>query len=566
MTKLRRYLAPAAFVALLLVLHVRALLAHMEKAADPYFFNDDARIQIFPFFRYSDPAAFANDYLGDYALALLPTGYRALYWLGAHTVDAFTLSKILPYPMFLFTVAMVTLVAFRIGRYPAAFVAATIVLGSDLYIERITGGLPRSFGYPIAAAALFALVWGRWRWLAATTVIGAAFYPTLGLFSGLLLTLWMVVAPAEDRGDAKDLTLKQRFVVLASTAAVSAVLLIPPSLGSAEFGPRITARHFKTYPEAGPGGLSSAEDRPPFSAVLPSVSSFMERAVVGSGAAWWPWLSDKLTGLKMIVVDTFLLVGLFGAFVLARRRDDVRRLALFPIAGIIGHLFARGFAPYLYGPNRFVLYTVPLLFAVLCGIGLVGFVERFLSRLDDLRKAAAAGGLAILFMVMIGGHGHKSAGLSFGLGPAQQKLANAVAELPEDALVAGWPDDPLSNVPLVSRRRALITGEMHIAFHVAYLEQMRVRMRALIAAYYARSTEPILELRDELGVTHLIVNKGHLTGPAPGYAPPYGGWIQAAVARDQGKPYYLLAHLGELAVYQDPQFAILDLSRVPATP
>lgn len=566
MSKLRRYLAPASFVVLLCVLYGRAFVAHMQKAADPYFFNDDARIQIFPFFRYSNPEAFANDYLGDYALALLPSGYRLLYWFGAHTVDAFTLSKILPYPMMLFTVVLIALAAFRIGRYPAAFVAACIVLGSNLYIERVTGALPRSFGYPIAAAALFALVYGRYKWLAVTTVVGAAFYPTLGLFSGLLLTLWMIVAPEPDRGDAQSLPLKRRFVILAATAALSAVFLIPPSLGSAEFGPRITARHFDTYPEAGPGGLASAEDRPPFSAALPSISSFMERAVVGSGGHWWPWLGEKMRGLEMIVVDTWLLIGFFGAFFLGRRRDDVRRLALFPIAGIIGHLFARGFAPYLYGPNRFVLYTIPPLFAVVCGIGLGGFVERFLPAATARVKLAATTALALLFLVMIGGHGHTTAGLSFGLGDAQQKLARAVAELPEDALVAGWPDDPLSNVPLVSRRRALITGEMHIAFHVAYLEEMRRRMQALIDAYFARSLGPLIHLRDEFGVTHLVVNKGHLGPNPPGYAPPYGAWITAAVAKDRGKPYYAITHLGQLAVYQDPAFAILDLSRLPEDP
>ncbi len=566
MSKLRRYLAPASFVVLLCVLYGRGLVEHMKKAADPYFFNDDARIQIFPFFRYSNPESFANDYLGDYALSLLPTGYRALYWLGAHTVDAFTLSKILPYPMMLFTVVLITLVAFRIGRYPAAFVAACLVLGSNLYIERITGALPRSFGYPIAAAALFALVYGRWRWLAVTTVVGAAFYPTLGLFSGLLLTLWMIVAPDEDRADAKGLPLKRRFVVLGATAALSAVLLIPPSLGSAEFGPRITGRDFETYPEAGPGGLASAEDRPPFSATLPSISSFMERAVVGSGGKWWPWLGEKMRGLEMIVVDTFLLIGFFGAFVLGRRRDDVRRLALYPIAGIIGHLFARGFAPYLYGPNRFVLYTIPPLFAVVCGIGLGGFVERFLPAATARTKHAATVALALLFLVMIAGHGHTSAGLSFGLGDAQQKLARAVSALPEDALVAGWPDDPLSNVPLVSRRRALITGEMHIAFHVAYLEEMRRRMHALIDAYFARSVGPLIRLRDDFGVTHLIVNKGHLGLRPPGYAPPYGAWINEAVAKDKGRPYYITTHLGALSVYTDPTFAILDLSRLPSGP
>lgn len=558
----RRFLPPVLLVAALLTLFGRALLAHMKKSTDPYFFNDDARIQIFPFFRYSNPEAFANDYLGDYALSLLPTGFRGLYWLGAHTVDAMTLSKVLPYPLLLVTVVALAAAAFRIGRYPAAFFTASIILGSNLYIERVTGGLPRSFGYPIAALAMYALVAGRHRWLAVLTVVGAAFYPTLGLFCGFLLTVWFVVLPPEDRGDAIALPLRQRLVVLASAAAISAALLVPPALGSAKFGPRITTARFTTYPEAGPGGLASAEDRPPFSAALPSTSNFMERAMVGSGTAWWPWLRDKLRGLEMVVVDTLLLIAIFGAFVLGRRRDDVRRIALFPIAAIIGHLFARGFAPYLYSPSRFILYTTPPLFAVLGGIGLVGFVERFLPRASARAKTIATSVLVAGFLLMIGGHGHRTAGLSFGLGPAQQKLAEAVKALPEDALVAGWPDDPLSNVPLVSRRRALVTGEMHIPFHVAYLEEIRRRVRMLIDAYFARDAEPIVALRETYGVSHLVINIGHLRGSPPGYTQPYGAWVTAAVHRGAPDPYFALEHLDELAVYRDTSFAILALDRI----
>lgn len=563
MRRFVRYVPAAIIVALLLVVYGPAFLAHMDKAQDPFFFNDDARIQIFPFFRYSNPEVFQNDYLGDYALALLPSGFRAMYWLAAHTIDAEAWSRVVTYPLTAITAIALAVAAFRIGRYPAAFLAAAICLGSNLYLERLTGGLPRSFGYPLAACALLALIRGRWRWLAAVTVVGAAFYPTIGLLSGMLLTLWFLVVRDVDRGDAADFSLKKRLIILAGVAFASALLLLPPMIGSVEYGPRITAEHIATYPEAGAGGVASAEDRPPYSAVLPTVSGIMERAIVNAGQPLLPSLREIMPRTEMIVVDVLLLVACFGLIVLGAKRDDVRRMAMFPIAAVIGHSLARGFAPYLYSPSRFVLYPIPVFFAVMLGGGLVGALDRLLpSKLNERGRAAVAWVVVMLFMALLGGRGQPTAGLTFGLGTEQQEISAAVAALPKDALVAGWPDDPMNNLPLVARRRALVTGEMHIPFHKTYLDEIRKRMQAMIPAYFARSAGPLVTLRDDFGVTHLLVNYDHLNGRPPRYAQPYGTWVARAVSAGRG-PYYAQTHAAEIAVWRKGRFALIALDRVP---
>ena len=58
-----------------------ALATHITRGFDPHIFNDDARQQIYPFFRYADSSLFPNDYIADYYLDCLPLGFRGLYAL-----------------------------------------------------------------------------------------------------------------------------------------------------------------------------------------------------------------------------------------------------------------------------------------------------------------------------------------------------------------------------------------------------------------------------------------------------------------------------------------------------
>ena len=124
---------------------------------DPHIFNDDARQQIYPFFRYADSSLFPNDYIADYYLDCLPLGFRALYTLSAPLIDPAVSNKIVTYLMLLITVAGLGAAANRLGGKVATWGAMSLALGASLYIDRMGGGLPRAFGFPILACALAAI-------------------------------------------------------------------------------------------------------------------------------------------------------------------------------------------------------------------------------------------------------------------------------------------------------------------------------------------------------------------------------------------------------------------------
>ena len=165
-----------------------AALTNLKYTLQPYRLNGDAQQQIFPFYRYLDPNAFGNDYIADYYLASYPLGYKSLYligtWLG---IDPAALSRSLPHLLWLCTVLALGATARALGGKLGAFVAMALALGSNLYLSRIQGGLPRSFGFPIVALALAGLAYARVRLCMAAVWLGALFYPVAGVLSGLSL-------------------------------------------------------------------------------------------------------------------------------------------------------------------------------------------------------------------------------------------------------------------------------------------------------------------------------------------------------------------------------------------
>jgi hypothetical protein len=176
-------------------------------------------------------------------------------------------------------------------------------------------------------------------------------------------------------------------------------------------------------------------------------------------------------------------------------------------------------------------------------------------------KSAVRAGVTLVFclfvLAAIGGRGSSRAGLNIELG--NEALYDAIETLPLDAVIAGWPQTAIENVPYVARRAALLTFETHQAFHKQYADEMRQRMRALIEATLATSDAPLVRLRDEHGVTHMLVYLPHLAGTPLSYFKPFDRWIAEERSASAGKPPVLQELVDEHAIYRDRRYALVDL-------
>ena len=212
-----------------------------------------------------------------------------------------------------------------------------------------------------------------------------------------------------------------------------------------------------------------------------------------------------------------------------------------PAAGLVLYFAAGQVFPYLYFPQRYLGYPLPIALAVLLPAAIRALIEEAAwiiggSWLPAALPAALLGVAAVLVLAaLIGGRSTGVEGLTVRVDP-EEPVYVAIAGLPSDALLAGWPRGVIDNVPYLLRRRVLVSFETHQPQHAAYVLSMRRRAQAVFAAYFATTPEPILELRDRHGVTHLLIDFGRLERP-PSYFAPFDDDVERAVAAARGKSF-----------------------------
>jgi hypothetical protein len=537
---------------------------HMQRAADPLIFNDDARQQIPPFFRYAESQIGSRDYLGDYYLACFPLGYRLVYATAAGFWDPVSRSKVVPYLLLAGTLAGLALAASHFGGIPGAWAAMAICLGSALFLDRMTGGLPRAFALPLLAGGLAVLSRGRVRIVAGFVCLAAALYPVAAVCLGIALSLVLLVLPARDRGQAVDWPFGRRLRLLVVTALIAGSLILPVALSSMYYGPLITPADAEMYPEAGPGGRYPAKILPPYPGFAESALGVFDSVVLGSGRPWLRWANDwvgeNVGRGKLIFV--LLAVVCIGWIRLAASDAGARRVLTLAVAAMTGYWIARAFVPYLYVPHRYVLYPVAVITTVAVPASFAGFVRwREKPRASGWAGAAAVGAGCLILLLLTGGRGSPSAGFRVHIDDSSQ-IYSKLATLPRDSLIASWPRGLADNIPYVSRRPVLVSFESHQAFHARYVEELRRRMHALIAAYFATSPEPLIRLREEHGVTHLVVDLEALRGGKLRYFKPFKGEISRASSEAQGKMLEIERQMGVATIFREGSVVVLDLDRL----
>ena len=553
-----------ATIAIASVFYIHSFLERVEYARRPGWFTDDVRIGIWPFFRYSEPSAWTGDYLGDYALAIKPSLFRGLYTVAGYLDAADALSRGLPILFQVGCAVVAALVARQLagsGGPAASVFTATTIFGSSYVFERLAGGLARSFAFPVIAVGLYALVSGRVVLLAVTVVLASGLYPPVGVVLGLTLAGWLLLTGPDNRGSAGQWSAARRWAVVAVTAAASLAVVFPTMSAVSAYGAPIGEASFGQFPEA-LRGLSRG-DRPPWSSFGPLLFSSIHR-VIEVKTPWWSTPREVLG--ELVFLDATIAFVVAMSMVRARHDGRMRRVGLFVVAALLAHMVGRVLHPAFYVPTRSIHYPLTFCFLVLLAVAAADAGRLLVARWGGPRLglAAAAVCCGVSFSVVSGrGVGH--AGYAVQLSDAELEPYRAVARLPAASTVAGWPDDTMSNVPYLARRRCLMTGEMMLPFHEGYVHEIRRRLEDVFRAYLAHDPAPLRVLRDRYSVTHMLVERRHYTTPNVGYIPPVGRLLPSIVrdAREAGG-YLLPRHFESAAVYADQRVVLLDLERILA--
>jgi hypothetical protein len=431
------------------------------------------------------------------------------------------------------------------------------------------------YGYPLMALILYALILDRPILLAVTVVLGGLLYPIIAVIGGFCLVAWLFLRPLARAGTVARWSFSRRIVTVALTAALSLAALAPLLRGSESYGRRIVDSDIATYPEAGPDGNYRPYDQLPYKLFGYEFATYLIGPLYSHGDPIMPWLNahqnlDRMTLLFVLAVTAitvlFVVVrGTRSGLVQEPSGASCRLMGFFAVCGIL-HVVAWLASPYLYIPTRYFMFSLPFVTTLLFPWSLYTLLAQVprLRGAPHLRNVAFLGIIG-LYLVAFGGRGNVEFADAT-VGQPSRPLFDAIAALPKDAVIAGWPVGELRKVEYVTRRNAFLTGDLHQVLHLNFLTAMRERMDALFDAYLSVDAAPLYRLRQEFSVTHLIVETRDFTDPrrAPEYFAPWRSRIPPRLREIKGKEYLMNRTLHEqAAVFNQNGLLLLDLAKLP---
>ena len=558
-TPLRGFGQPAATVATGLLALALVMLARPHEIVRGFvwylsddFIPTDAYQHVAPFLSiYLGGALEADLYARYYLGGLSPGGFAVGMEFLSGYFDPRDVAKAVTCVAYATTGLCVGLIGWRLGRAPVALAAVALFLACDAIFAFLVGGFPRTFGYPLFALFLVGLVYGRPFLMAAATLVGFAFYYLTGVVCLVCFALFLAL-PGDYRGRAEKWGIVPRGILLLVVAALCVGIYLGTEQRG-DFGPRIGPDRYAEFPESGPEGRFFPGTQ---NIVIEAADQTVEAI---SGAEPNVWIAHERVHdyATPIGVACLLLIG--WMVVLDRgRRSVMRGVVPFGAAAIMFGL-SEAFFPRLYFPVRYFETTLPLLVVVFLPWALCALATRTPWLGSDPRRVAWATLVPLVIAVALVGGRSPDIGMS-AIPEETKRVHRALTTLPAQSIVAGWPKGVVDGLPYHAERQILIGFETHQTFHEEYALEMRKRMLAVIDALYSADLAAAESLRDDFGVTHIVVEPGHYRD-LPAYFQPFEAYLATVRARNPETPA-VLRYEGPAKIYEDDSVFILDVAKL----
>ncbi|HAH31698.1 MAG TPA: hypothetical protein DCL44_05225 [Elusimicrobia bacterium] len=503
---------------------------------DPLLQNDDARIWLFPFHRYTPGSPLADDPVAMEKLALIPSGLRLLYhflvpWAGVYAAPKIVQGICL---------GIVGLAGWALGRSQRGGLAggillAFLMLNTTFIVNRMAGGLARGFAFPLMALWVAGAFSRRERLRWAAIMLSALTYPNaLVLLLGCetLTALWENI-----RKNGKIARLRLLRAIL--LACVSVLIIMPYIAATREFGRPFT--------------LQDAMHEPAFYAKgrLPELP-FPGIMEVKKKLAPYPGYVLLPTALA-----TLALFSLLAHFVL-----PVEALAC--LAAACGlYALSRLFAFRLFMPERFFEYAGP----ILCLMLALALLRLLGARLRADKRAALRNFSVCSFIAASVFLFPKAIRPENGMtieGRSHSRLYTFLRTLPADVRIACHPDDG-NDIPFWAGRSTLVNRENLVPFSVEFWEFQKTRARDTLSALYAADKRGALSFSEKYQVTHFLLNEGRY-GPgfreAASLFEPFGSYVRDIVAPLKRDDLALAAVPPQAVVFRDSPFLLVEIKRL----
>jgi hypothetical protein len=561
----------------LAILYWPGIQNHWVTMQDPYFVPFDAVQYIPPFFKYDLKDPIPTTYVKEYYLnAVCPLLYKWLTILGARFIDARSFQLGMMYLAYAVFIAMMGRIGWALGGATLSFSVVAITVTAWIFFGLgFLGEAPRMYSYPLASVILYSLIRDRPYTLAMATVLGGALYPVVAMIGGLCLASWLFLRPLSNHSIVANWNWSRRLITLSVTGFLTIATLMPLILDSSGYGRRVVEADIAMYPEVGPEGGFLSYDRLPYKLFGFEWTSYFIGTMYSHGDPIVPQLNahknfDNTTFLFVLAVTGLIIfIIVLRGIKLSLKEDHSgvgTRMMTFFIVCIALHVIAWLVSPYLFIPNRYLMFSLPFIITVLFPWSLYVILNRFpmLQLAPKLRNAVFLGIVGV-YLVAFGDRGNVNL-YGFSVDEPSRPLVDAISVLPRGVLIAGWPIGLVQKVEYVTRRNVFLTLDIHQLFYLEFVKVMRERMDALFDAYLSTDAAPLYRLRQKFGVTHLIVDTRDFTDPkhAPEYFAPWEARIQPRLQKIKGKEYLLNRQLRQTAaVFDQNGLLLLDLAKLP---
>ncbi len=544
---------------------------------DPYSFNGDALQHIAPLWFVWDQNQASNDYIATYYLnAILPPLFKGLYALLTLLWTPIMASKIVTLALSVLFILTVTATSLRLAGKVAGYLTLLLATGGVLKNVYFMGGIQRGFGIWLASLALYFLTTGNITALTLCAIAAASLYPTATVLILTSLGMTLLFAPPRMRGTAATWHLTKRIGWLAGALLTCSLVVLPQLVAGSRYGERLSMEYEAEFPEWSAQGRYTQGDRGVPVAFFPRAfrvavsglsASKIHESKEHDDTEKLPNSEESELSPSYKGAIVLALTGLVGLISFVLRRADLTpqalRCALFLISTGVSYGVATILFPLLYIPSRYIalgiIPMIPVIIPCIWSIAVNTLCRAFHRRAAGFITVALGCGA----FVWLGWSDLTLRKLPSAAG--YRPLFKAIRTLPPESIIATWPRGIGNMIPLFTARNTLLFEEGHQIFHRGVTEETRRRMRAISALYSATDNAPLDALRQDYGVTHILLDTRHLT-KTPSYFEPFQSEIAAARQTVGNSPLVLEQLSKEHVVARLGPFVLIDISKLPTEP
>ncbi len=539
--------------------------AHDGYLFDPRLQNDDARTSLFPFHRYGPEATLTDDPIANDVLVRLPPVTWLSYRVLTPLVGLHAASKVMQLVcLAIVGLAAGVLVRGRRGGLACGLLLVFFMLHTPFVVNRIGGGHPRGFAFPLMALWIAGVTTGSHRWRFGAVVATALTYAPAML---ILLTAEGMFMLAGLRASRRHV-LVGRIKRLALLSAVCAACLTPHTIATMRYGPTHTLEQARQDPVF----VHSPRRVLPFEPPVTVGTRYLGHPFRANGSGPVAPLLESYDRLG-VVGSLLVIAGLAGVVIARRAPLPAAALALLAAAAL-AYIAARLLAFRLYSPARYLSYgTVAASVALV--VSVVGMLWPTLRprRLRAIRRNFAAVA-AITLSWLVTGDGMIRPGTRARDGAVNHNgmsiderqhapLYAFIRTLPADSRIALHPRDG-AGITYWTGRATTEHLETLTPWWVEPWRRARARTEDTLRALYAVDPRELMAYCDRYSVTHLLIHAGRYTPAFREHArvfPPFDELVDGLPADLRLEQLAVLDLPPAAVVYRNPPWVILDIDR-----